>query len=30
VESIVERKPGYFVVEKPDEVAHIVEGGEPQ
>ena len=29
VETIVDRKPGYFVVEKPDEVSHIVEG-EPQ
>jgi hypothetical protein len=25
VESVVERHPGCFVVEKPDEVAHVVE-----
>lgn len=24
-ETVVERKDGYFVIEKPDEVAHIVE-----
>jgi hypothetical protein len=25
VETIVERRPGYFVIEKPEEVAHVVE-----
>jgi len=25
VESIVERRPGYFVIEKPPAVAHVVE-----
>ena len=25
LESIVERHPGFFVVEKPEEVAHVVE-----
>jgi hypothetical protein len=26
IETVVERQEGYFVVEKPDEVAHVVEG----
>jgi|SRR3954466_10815339 len=26
IESVVERHSGYFVVEKPDDVAHVVEG----
>ena len=30
LESVVEREGGYFVVEKPDEVAHIVDPGETQ
>jgi hypothetical protein len=25
VETVIDRKPGYFVIEKPEEVAHIVE-----
>ena len=25
IETIIERKSGYFVIEKPEEVAHIVE-----
>jgi hypothetical protein len=27
LESVVERHPGYWVVEKPEEVAHVVEDG---
>ena|SRR6186997_1794404 len=26
VDIVIERRDGYFVVEKPDEVAHVVEG----
>ena len=25
LERVVDRKPGYFVIEKPDEVAHVLE-----
>jgi hypothetical protein len=25
VETVVERHPGYFVIEKPEEVAHVIE-----
>ena len=30
VETVVERKPGYFVIEKPEDVSHVVEGQQAQ